>query len=150
MIRRMSLLAGAFALVLVVAGCSSSPSIEVTEVRIGRPTGPNAALYLTVTSGGEEDSLVAASTEVADRVELHESSMSADGTMTMQPVESFPVPASGSLVLEPGGLHLMLVEVERLEVGDTVDVQLEFADAGTVDVTAEVVAPAATMGEEDG
>lgn len=148
MIRRTSLLAGAFALVPVVAGCSSSPPIEVTEARIGRPTGPNAALYLTVTSGGDEDSLVAASTEVADRVELHESSMSADGTMTMQPVDSFPV--SGSLVLEPGGLHLMLVEVERLEVGDTVDVQLDFADAGTVDVTAEVVAPAATMEEEDG
>lgn len=150
MIRRGSLLAVASAMVLALAGCSSSPSIEVTEARIGRPTGPNAALYLTVTSGGDEDILVAASTDVAERVELHESSMSADGTMTMQPVESFPVPASGPLVLEPGGLHLMLVEVERLQVGDTVDVQLEFSDAGAVDVTAEVVAPAATMGEDDG
>lgn len=150
MIRRILLLAGISALVLIAAGCTSSGSIEVSEARIGQPTGPNAALYLTVTSEGEEDSLIAATTEVAERVELHETAMSAEGTMTMEPVESFPVPASGSLRLEPGGLHLMLVEVERLEVGDTVEVQLEFAAAGTVPITAEVVAPSATMGEGDG
>lgn len=150
MIRRLILLTGAFFVVVGVAGCASSPGLEVTEARIGQPTGPNAALYLTVTSGGAEDALVAASTEAATRVELHESSMDADGTMTMHPVESFPVPSSGALTLEPGGLHLMLVEVERLEVGDTVDVRLEFAGAGTVIVTAEVVAPSATMGEGDG
>lgn len=146
---RRRLLGGLAALTLVTAACGSSPALEVTDARIGRPTGPNAALYLTVTSGSD-DSLIAASTAVAQRVELHESSMSAEGTMTMQPVEAFPVPASGSLVLEPGGLHLMLVEVEPLEVGDTVEVQLEFADAGTVDVTAQVVAPSATMGDGDG
>src|SRR5690606_23479505 len=88
MIRRILLLAGISALVLIAAGCTSSGSIEVSEARIGQPTGPNAALYLTATSGGEEDSLIAATSEVAERVELHETAMTAEGTMTMEPVES--------------------------------------------------------------
>ena len=61
------------------------------------------------------------------------------GMMTMQPVESIEVPAGETVALEPGGYHVMLIGlVEDLEVGDTVEVTLEFESGETQAVTAEV------------
>ena len=57
--------------------------------------------------------------------------------------------AGGTLVLEPGGVHLMLVDVERLEVGDTVNVTLQWQMAGAMQVEAEVVEPQHVMEDED-
>ena len=45
--------------------------------------------------------------------------------MTMREVESIVVPAGGSATLEPGGTHVMLLELtEPLEAGDTFDLTL--------------------------
>jgi periplasmic copper chaperone A len=132
-----------FALALAVAACGSSGT-EVSEARLAQPTGPNAALYLVVSTGAD-DALVAAATPVAARVELHETTMDEAGTMTMHPADSFPVAAGEPLTLEPGGRHLMLVDVDRLEVGDSVEVTLTFAEAGDVTLTVPVVAPGDVM-----
>jgi copper(I)-binding protein len=58
--------------------------------------------------------------------------------MGMRPVESIPVPAKGSATLEPGGYHVMLMNVEPLEAGQKVTLTLTFEHAGTVQVEAEV------------
>ena len=64
------------------------------------------------------------------------------GMMTMQPVESIPVPAGETVALEPGGYHVMLLDVKKvLAVGDTIDVTLTFEKAGEVTTTAEVREP---------
>jgi copper(I)-binding protein len=48
-----------------------------------------------------------------------------DMPMTMVEVESIVVPAGGSAVLEPGGIHVMLLELpDGLEVGETFDLTL--------------------------
>jgi copper(I)-binding protein len=61
------------------------------------------------------------------------------GTMTMRAVESIEVAAGEDVTLEPGGYHVMLLGlVEPLATGDTFDIDLEFENAGTVTVTAEV------------
>lgn len=127
-------------LALAVAACVSSGTPEVSEARLAQPTGANAALYLVV-SAGVDDALVAAATPVAARVELHETTMDEAGTMTMHPADSFPIAAGEPLALEPGGRHLMLVDVDRLEVGDPVEVTLTFATAGDLTITVPVVAP---------
>ena len=44
----------------------------------------------------------------------------------------------------------MLIDVERLSVGETVTVTLEFEQAGEIEVEAEVVDLADTMGEHHG
>lgn len=131
-------------LALTVAACGSSGTPEVSEARLAQPTGPNAALYMVV-STGVDDAVVAASTPVAARVELHEATMDEDGTMTMRPAHSFPVAAGEPLTLEPGGRHLMLVDVDRLELDDSVEVTVTFAEAGDVTVTVPVVAPGDVM-----
>lgn len=136
------------AMVVLLAACGSgSGGVDVTEVRMGQPTGPNAAVYFTVTSHST-DTLVGAKTDVAASVEIHETTMGDDGTMGMQPVERVDVSEGQVLVLEPGGLHLMLIDVERFEVGDSVDVTLVWENAGETTVTAEVVAPEDAMGHE--
>ena len=59
--------------------------------------------------------------------------------MTMQPVDSIELPAGEEVSLEPGGYHIMLLDlVAPLEVGDTFDIVLTFENAGEVTVTAEV------------
>jgi periplasmic copper chaperone A len=59
--------------------------------------------------------------------------------MRMQPVDEIPVPAGATVVLEPGGLHIMMLDLAApLEVGSTIELVLTFEQAGDVVVTAEV------------
>lgn len=68
--------------------------------------------------------------------DMHEGS---GGMMTMQEVDEIPVPAGETVTLEPGGYHIMLMDlVEPLETGDTFEVTLTFSYGGDVVVEVEV------------
>lgn len=59
--------------------------------------------------------------------------------MEMRPVDRIVVPAYGSVMLAPGGYHIMLQDlVEPLTVGSTLDLTLTFETAGDRVVTASV------------
>ncbi len=59
--------------------------------------------------------------------------------MAMREVPSIPVPDAATTTLEPGGLHLMLLDlVEDLAPGDTFELTLEFEGAGPLVVGVEV------------
>lgn len=61
------------------------------------------------------------------------------GMMTMRPVDRIPVAAGDSVALEPGGYHVMLLDlVAPLEVGSTIEVTLTFEEAGEQVVTVDV------------
>jgi hypothetical protein len=104
-------------------------------------------LYLTAVGSGEADRLVAAVTGSAREVQMHETISGDDGTMGMRPARSLELPSDGALVLEPGGFHLMLMGVDRLDVGDTIEVTLTWEKAGEMTVSADVVDPAETMSD---
>lgn len=132
---------------LVAAACGGSSSEPtMSDIRIGQPTGPNGALYFTAEGYGTADRLIGASTDVADHTEVHETVMKEDGTMGMQHVEALDLPADGTLVLEPGAYHIMLMDVDRLDVGTLVEVTLQWEVAGDIEIQAEVVDPADTGG----
>jgi hypothetical protein len=97
------------------------------------------AVYLTVhNAGAQDDRLVGATSDVAERTEVHSSVMQ-DGVMKMQPVEAVDVPAAGEAALAPGGLHVMLMGLKTpLEEGKTFPLVLEFERAGKVEVTVAV------------
>lgn len=137
------LLVMALTISLLASACGGGDeAIVITDARVGKPLTDNAAMYFTATNQtGEDDRLIAAETDVADRVELHISSMSDDGIMSMNRQTDFQVDAGADLLLEPGGKHLMLFDVDPLEVGDTVTVQVEFEHAGTIQIEAVVVEP---------
>ena len=84
------------------------------------------------------DALVSASTDVAEVVEIHESIME-DDVMKMRPVEKIDVPAGGSAMLEPGGLHVMLINLQQqLEPGSKISLTLNFEKSGPMTIEAEI------------
>lgn len=126
--------------------------IEVADAWV-RPSvgdGGTSAAYMTIANkGGASDLLKSARTPKAKSVELHQTTMSADGVMQMRKVEgAVPIEAGESLVLEPGGTHFMLLGLEdALKAGEQLILTLEFANAGSVDVVVPVSANApATTG----
>jgi periplasmic copper chaperone A len=85
--------------------------------------------------------LVGASTEVAGMTEIHEMVMK-DSGMVMQKIEGgLEIPAGELAVLQPGGSHVMLMQVtDELAPGDEVTLTLEFADGQTEELTLPVKA----------
>jgi copper(I)-binding protein len=62
-----------------------------------------------------------------------------DGVMRMRPVEALLVPAHGEAVLEPGGLHVMLMGLgDPLVEGNSLPLTLHFEHAGEVEVVATI------------
>ena len=123
------------------SGAAASPAqIEVSDARIPVPAGANGVAYMTLrNTGGSADRLLSIDTDVAESVDLHESMMQ-DGSMSMQPVEGIALPANGAAVLEPGGLHAMLLNVDGdLGEGDAVDLTLTFEASESQAVSAKVV-----------
>ena len=120
--------------------------IEVREVWArSAMKGRSAAAYLEIVNhGSEPDRLVAADSPVAEKVSLHRHTM-VEGVMKMRPVPAIEVPGGGTVVLQPGGFHIMLMKLrEPLKSGMQIPLTLTFARAGTVEVVAHV-RPAGAM-----
>jgi copper(I)-binding protein len=96
-------------------------------------------VYLRVHNDGDsDDRLIGVASEVADKAQLHASEMQ-DGVMRMRPVEALLVPAHGEAVLEPGGLHVMLMGLgDPLVEGNSLPLTLHFEQAGEVEVVATI------------
>jgi copper(I)-binding protein len=142
---------GFAALFGLFAALSPAPAIA-HEFKVGaievehpwsRATPPGAktgAGYFGLTNtSSTPDRLVALSSPVAPRVEVHLMSVEG-GIMTMKPVEGgVEIPAGGRVALAPGGYHLMLMGLTRpLVQGEMVPVTLTFEKAGAVTVQLEV------------
>jgi len=121
---------------LVLAGCGGSdsdtkPDLSVSGAYMPQPvSGSMAAGFLTITNkGGTRDELTSVTSD-AGEVTAHETVGS-----SMQEADKLDVPAHGRLVFKSGGNHLMFEKLKRKPVqGDTVAVQLHFAESGTVTV----------------
>ena len=137
----------AVVLTLLLAGCAAPASSVTTgptiaDAWIRPPMGPGqpAAGYMTITApSGGADALIGASSPVAAAVEVHETSTDASGMMGMHPVDRVELPPGSPVALEPGGYHLMLMNLNGdLKAGDTVDLVLEFENAGEVTIRAAI------------
>jgi copper(I)-binding protein len=127
--------------VLAGSGSASVGALRVFGAYVREPAAPDvAAAYLRVTNTGDVDDVLLAVTTPLAMGELHRGVVH-DGKRGMEPVASVPVPAGGTTVLRPGELHVMLMHVRTpLHRGMTVPLTLRFAKAGTVTVTAPVLA----------
>jgi len=98
------------------------------------------AAYLVIHNDtDDDDALIGASSPVAEVVEIHQSSMDDEGVMSMSRVDEIPIPAHGDAVLEPGGYHIMLINLLKpLTAGMDVEITLEFLNAGSQTITAAV------------
>jgi copper(I)-binding protein len=96
-----------------------------------RSTAPGqnvAGAYLDIVANAPA-ALVRAESPAARLVELHEMKIEGD-IMKMRAVPKIDLPAGKEVKLEPGGLHLMLIDIKQpLKVGEKVPLTLVF-DAG--------------------
>ena len=92
-----------------------------------------SAAYLSIANQGESaDRLVEVAAERASHTMLHRSVV-VDGVMKMRHVDALEIPPGGSVRLEPGGFHVMLMGVSpRLEAGERISLTLVFERAGEV------------------
>jgi copper(I)-binding protein len=111
-----------------------------------RATAPGmsvGAVYLTLLGGAKADSLIAASTARAGMTQIHVVT-EADGMARMRETEAVDVPAGKRVLLAPQGTHIMLMDLKQpLVAGERFALTLQFAKAGTREVTVHVVAPGA-------
>jgi copper(I)-binding protein len=126
---------------LVVAGCGGDDGVSVEKPWArSSPSMANAgAVYMSLESG-TDDRLVGVSvpTDIAATAEIHETTM-VDDAMTMQEVGEIELPAGTTVSLEPGGYHIMLLDIpEPLVTGEKFDVTLTFENAGDKVVEVEV------------
>lgn len=131
-------------LVLATIGAAQAHEFTVGEMTIDHPWArataanqANGAAYFVVDNGGEPDRILSAATPVADRVELH-THIDDNGVMRMRQVEAIDLPA-GETALAPGGLHVMLFELEApLVEGESFPLTLTLEQAGEVEVEVKV------------
>ncbi len=113
--------------------------VETPYARAVPAVSKNSAVFMTLKNAGAADhAVVSASSEAAKVVELH-THTNDDGVMRMRKIDQISVAAGGSTVLEPGGLHVMLLGLTRtLSAGETVEVALAFGDGSTKTIVAPV------------
>ncbi|MBS4004163.1 MAG: copper chaperone PCu(A)C, partial [Afipia sp.] len=102
--------------------------------------------YLKITNNGKSaDRLLSAISAGADRVEIHEMSMT-DGVMKMRPLtDGLTIKPGETVELKPGGFHIMFMDIKQpLKQGDKLKATLTFEKAGKLDVTFDVNAMGAT------
>jgi copper(I)-binding protein len=136
------LTAGLFAAMPAAAHDIKSAGFTIEHPWARASAGParNSAAFMTIHNGGEADRLVAASGDVAERVELHTHMMEGD-VMKMRQVEGIDVPAGGMATLQPGGFHVMLIGLKQpLNEGDSFPLTLTFEKAGDVSIEVTVQA----------
>jgi copper(I)-binding protein len=121
-------------------------SHEAGEIQVRHPwsrqTAPGAKVgvgYMEIRNrGSRPDRLLAASTPLAARVEMHMTKRDGE-VVRMFPVAAFEIPAGERLELRPGAGHLMLVDLTRaLKKGERVPMTLRFEHAGELRIELEV------------
>jgi copper(I)-binding protein len=150
------------ALVLLV-GCAPQPAtIQIQDAWL-RPTslGNNAALYFSIANNLPESVVIlSASSEAARAVEIHESMMMAaddlnnmiegnedsvandlqmQDVMQMTALNEVEIGSGETLLFEPGGLHIMLVDIQQeFELGMSVMLRLNFENGESLSLEAVV------------
>lgn len=150
MLKRMIL--GAFAVCLFTGSVLAAENTIQTKdiwVRATPPSAKTAAIYLTlINTGTAEDRLVAVSTDVSEKAQIHTMSMK-DGVMRMRWLQDGLVLLVGQETkLSPSGTHIMLIGLKQpLVVGQKISLTLNFEKAGSSTVEAEVK-PISYSGQE--
>ncbi len=122
----MGLLFGAHA----VAGTAADDiSVSDPYVRAMPPGQPTSLAFMGITNNSSKDHAVLdAEGTVAKMVQLHTHTMK-NGMMHMHKVEKIDLPAGKTVMLQSGGLHVMLMGLKQdLKPGDMVAINLVFED----------------------
>ncbi|MGC8677021.1 MAG: copper chaperone PCu(A)C [Hydrogenobaculum sp.] len=132
-------------LVLVVGLLSgvalAKPDIVIKDpwVRLMPPTSRVSAAYMKIENkGNSEDVLLWAKSSISKITQLHKT-INSNGIMKMVRVKKFTIKPKQTLILKPGGYHIMLIGLKHpLKKGEKVTLWLKFKYSGIKKVIAPV------------
>ena len=133
---------------LLPAAPASAEDFKVGDLTISNPwarasagNARNGAAYLMqiVNNGHDVDRLIAAAAPTAKKTELH-NNITEDGIAKMRPVKAIEINPGEPSMLKPGGLHIMMMDLEKPLVPGTIfPMTLTFEKAGQVEVRVTVM-----------
>lgn len=122
-------------------GPEAPDGIAVENGRLMLPpvAGNPGAVYFDVVNSGTDDTMIrAVSVAGAGSAELHEVA-EANGQQSMNSIFQIGVPAGETLKFEPGGLHVMAIDLaDTVTAGSEAEVTLTFVGGDKVSFPAEV------------
>ena len=120
---------------------AQTPAVTVHDAWVREPMGGRnmtGAFAVVENPGATAKAIVAASSDISDKVELHEMK-NENGMMKMSPVKKMDVPAKGKLELKPGSFHVMLFDVKKkISDGEKISLTFTFDDGSKVTTEAQV------------
>jgi copper(I)-binding protein len=134
----------------LITGAQAADSLAFSNAWV-RATPPNAKVaggFVEILNAGKNaDRLLSASSDAAERVEIHEMKMAGDVMQMRQLTEGLMIPAGQSVQLKPGSYHLMLMAPKKpIAEGQKLMITLVFEKAGkrSLEFTAAKQPPVAT------
>jgi hypothetical protein len=138
----LSLLLAVVSSTAILAAETAADAVSVSDayVREVPPVSQTTGAFLTLSNKDTQDhAVVAAKSPAAEIVELHTHIMGDDGMHRMRELEKMEIPAGGETRLQPGGLHIMLINlVAPLKSGEQVEITLVFEDGSEQTISADV------------
>ena len=136
---------------LVAVALAGTMSIARAEVTIDHPWvrgvvagQTSTGAFMTIRSS-EATELVRVTSPAASSASLHKMVM-ADSMMSMEPIDSLPIPSHGMVELKPGTYHVMLVGLKGpLPAGSRVLLVLTFRGADHTERSVTVQAPVSDL-----
>lgn len=134
------------ALLLIAVGAATAHEFTRKDITVAHPWAratPGGVTvggaYLEIKAApGKGDRLIGGKSPVAGSIEIH-SHVVENGIAKMRRIEALPIKGGSSVVLKPGGHHVMLVGLKQpLKEGDLLRLTLQFERAGEVEVEATV------------
>lgn len=136
----------AFFTALTLSGLAYAGDVVTVKnawVRAPVPGAEVAAAYMTLEST-EPATLTGASSPAAKAVEIHTMGMK-NGVMEMRQIPSLDIKPGQAAKLQPGGLHLMMIDLTQpMKAGDQVEVDLHFSSGKNLKTTQRLRIPVKT------
>jgi len=137
-----------FVPMLLLAAIFNAPNLLAQEEAIivsegyvrGLPPGvSNTAAFMRITNNSDTDMvLIGADTPVAESVTIH-ATVNDNGMMKMEHQMTLVIPAKDEVVLESGGLHLMLMDLKKSLSYEDVQLSLKFSNGLTKSLILPVI-----------
>lgn len=122
-----------------LAAAADNVTVQEAYVRLAPPNAPATGAFMVIKNNGDIDvKVVKADNPASKATELH-THLNEGGVMKMRPVAAIDIKAKGEAVLKPGGLHVMLINLNAaMKEGDLVPITLTFDDGSSKKVEAKV------------
>ncbi|MBM3808458.1 MAG: copper chaperone PCu(A)C [Acidimicrobiia bacterium] len=128
-----------------VATHAQTAAVTIRDAWVREPMGNRnmTGAFVVVENNTDKPlAIVAASSDISDKVELHEMK-NEGGMMQMSPVSKISVPAHGKVELKPGSFHVMLFDMKKkVADGDKIKLTLTLDDGTKLTSDAAVRKPA--------